>query len=194
MSQSLEDRLGRTLRHHRLHRFGEETALRKPRHAINDRYMETMRRVERFSTAIRPMIRDAAAHANGYFARMGADWELYDVSGCYTGPLYPSGGGCNPVAYELRVNGRQAGETLIIELSSNGMIEAFLAPWRPPILEAYTGRIDLGWHPLACHAFDPDAASDLLVRYVDRVTARYGSHWTRGPTQASPGLSGDGAP
>ncbi len=175
MSHSLEDRLERTLRYHRLHGFGGESS-RKPRHAVDDRNMETMHWVARFSTAVRPMIQEAAAHANAYFARMGADWELCDVSGCYTGPLYPVGGGCNPVAYELRVGGRQAGETLIVELASNGMIEAFLAPWRPPILEAYTGRIDIRWHPVGCQAFDPDAASDLLVRYVDHVTARHVPH------------------
>lgn len=192
MSQSLEDRLGRTLKHQRLHRLADERR-HDPWAALDERHMEVLRRAQRFSTEIRSVFQEAVVHANSYFVRMGVGWELHDVSGCYTGPLYPCGGECNPIAYELRVDHRVAGETLIVELSPNGVVEAFLAPWRPPILEAHTGRIDFGWRPVELCRFDSDTAADILVRYVDRITARYGATWQRTPVPASARPVGEGA-
>ncbi|HEX3405495.1 MAG TPA: hypothetical protein VHT74_34735 [Acetobacteraceae bacterium] len=101
---------------------------------------------------------------------------MCEVSGYFTGPLYVGGSACNPIAYELRVNGRELGETLLLELTHDGMVEAFLGPLRPTVPGGHTTRIDFGWRPVPLHGFDAAIASDLVLRYVAAVAAQWPLH------------------
>jgi hypothetical protein len=171
MSGPLQERLDRTLTFHRERRLGDEGTAEK---TINDQYLKRKRKAERFCTEVRSVIQEVAASANSYFSKSHAGLELRDVSGYYTGPLYPGGSGCNPVAYELRVDGLEAGGTLIVELAPNGTIEAFLAALRPPGPCDRAEKIDLEWCPVALDGFDADAASDILARFMTAVSSRCG--------------------
>lgn len=181
MSGSLEERLDLALRLHHQHRPGHEADHPDAGEVTDTRFLEHVHRAERFASSVRRAMQDAVAHANSHFAKSGTNWELCDVSGYYTGPLCPCGSGCNPIAYELRVDGCAVGETLIIALTLDGMVEAFLAPWRPPFREADTGRIGLGWSDVALDAFDPAATSDIVVRFVSHVCDHCDLHWAPGP-------------
>jgi hypothetical protein len=74
----------------------------------------------------------------------------------------------------LRVNGLEAGGTLIVELAPDGTIEAFLAALRPPLPGDRAEKINLEWCPVALDGFDADAASDILARYMTAVSSRCG--------------------
>ena len=101
----------RTLTFHCDRRLGDEANAERP---IDDQHLKRKYKAERFHTEVRSVIQKVAAGANSYFAKGHAGLELRDVSGYYTGPLYPGGSGCNPLAYELRVNGLEAGMALIV--------------------------------------------------------------------------------
>jgi hypothetical protein len=171
MSELLQAKLDRTLKFHREHRLGDEANAER---TIDDQYLKRKRKAERFCTEVRSVIQEVAARANSYFAIGHAGLELRDVSGYYTGPLYPGGSGCNPLAYELRVNGLEAGGALIVELAPDGTIEAFLAALRPLVPGDRAEKINLEWGPVALDGFDADAASDILARYMTAVSSRCG--------------------
>lgn len=186
MSESLEERLDRTLRQHRRHWIDAGRERDRAQRAIDTQYQEHARRAERFHSVVRAAMDDAVAHANRHFAAAGAACALRDVSGSYTGPLYRSGSVCNPIACEFECDGWTAAETLVVELTPAGRVEAFLAPWRPPVQESDTGRIDLGWRAVLLDAFSAGDAADILVRYVTHVSAQCSRDWLRAPV---PGVS-----
>ena len=161
----------RTLTFHRERRLGDEANAER---TIDDQHLKSKHKAERFCTEVRSVIQDVAARANSYFAIGHAGLELRDVSGYYTGPLYPGGSGCNPLAYELRVNGLEAGGALIVELAPDGTIEAFLAALRPLVPGDRAEKINLEWGPIALDGFEADAASDILARYMTAVSSRCG--------------------
>lgn len=176
MSELLQARLDRTLKFHREHRLGDEANAQR---TIDDQHLKSKHNAERFCTEVRSAIQEVAARANSYFAKGHAGLELRDVSGYYTGPLYPGGSGCNPVAFELRVNGLEAGGTLIVELAPDGTIEAFLAALRPPVPGDRAEKINLEWCPIALEGFDANAASEILARYITAVSSRCGLDLTQ---------------
>ena len=92
---------------------------------------------------------------------------LSEVSGYFTGPLFVGGSARNPIAYELRKNGREAGETLIVELTSEGMIAAFLRP-SPTVSEGHTTGLNLGWRPVSL-----DRASSFGIAQQLELTAEF---------------------
>jgi hypothetical protein len=161
----------RTLTFHCDRRLGDEANAER---TIDDQHLKRKYEAERFCTEVRSVIQKVAARANSYFARGHAGLELRDVSGYYTGPLYPGGSGCNPLAYELRVNGLEAGGALILKLAPDGTIEAFLDALRPLVPGDRTEKINLEWGPVALGGFDADAASDILARYMTAVSSRCG--------------------
>ena len=80
----------------------------------------------RFLTMVRPLIEQAVERANRHLSKRPERCEFCEISGQYTGPLYVGGSGCNPIAYQLRADGATVGETLLVELTHDGMIEAWL--------------------------------------------------------------------
>jgi hypothetical protein len=72
----------------------------------------------------------------------------------------------------LRDDGRKLGKTLLIELTSNGRIEATLSP-RSPDLAVPRTRIDLGWHPVPLRGFSATTACDLVVWFLAAVTTSF---------------------
>lgn len=181
MSESFEARLDRTLQQHRRHWIDARAARDRAQGVIDAQHEEHARKAERFYTVVRAAMQDAVAHANCHFTAAQAACELRDVSGSYTGPLYRSGSVCNPIAYEFESDGWTAAETLIVELTPAGRIEAFLAPWRPPVRESDTGRIDLGWRTAELDAFSAGDAADILVRYITHVSAQCSRDWLKDP-------------
>jgi hypothetical protein len=111
--------------------------------------------------------------ANRHLAKRPEGYQLCEVSGYFTGPLHVGGSACNPIAFELRANGREEGETLIVELTHDGMLEAFLGPLRPVESQTHITRINFGWRPVPLHRFDAEIASELVLRYLTAVTARW---------------------
>ena len=101
---------------------------------------------------------------------------LSEVSGYFTGPLFVGGSARNPIAYELRKNGREAGETLIVELTSEGMIAAFLGPFRPTVSEGHTTRLNLGWRPVSLDRASSFGIAQDLELTAEAVIAR-GRYW-----------------
>ena len=123
-----------------------------------------------FCGEIRSLIEQAVERANRHLAERRDKCRLCEVSGYFSGPLFEGGSACNPIAFELRANGGSIGETLVIELTHSGMIEAFLGPFRPGEPGARAIRLDFGWEPLSLQHFGADNARDLIVRYVNAVT------------------------
>jgi hypothetical protein len=123
-----------------------------------------------FCGEIRSLIEQAVERANRHLAKRPEKCRLCEVSGYLTGPLFVGGATCNPIAFELRASSDSVGETLVVELTHRGMIEAFLGPSRPGEPQAHTTRLDFGWEPIPLQDFGADEASDLVLRYVNAVT------------------------
>jgi hypothetical protein len=173
MSEPLQERHDRdpTLTFHRERRLDVEANAER---AIDDQHLKSKHKAERFCTEVRSVIQEVAARANRYFTIGHAGLEFRDISGYYTGPLYPGGSGCNPLAYGLRVNGLEAGGALIVELAPDGTIDAFLAALRTLVPGDRAEKINLEWGPVALDGFDADAASDILARYMTAFSSRCG--------------------
>jgi hypothetical protein len=172
VSQSLEDLLDLTLntRQQRLLQKAAERAHIK--RAIDDAHVDLEHKQTKFSTEVRSLIHQAVEQANRHLAKRPERCEFRDISGYYTGPLYVGGSSCNPIAYELRAHGEKVGETLLIELAHDGMIEGSLGPLPTSVPEAQTARVDFGWCPVSLDVFDATCASDLVVRYIAAITER----------------------
>jgi hypothetical protein len=172
MSQSLEDRLDITLDMRRERRLQHEAKGARTRTAIDDAHAELEHEQTKFCTEVHSIIQESVERANRHLAKRSEHYEFREVSGYYTGPLHGVGTACNPIAYELRGDGRKMGETLLVELTHDGMIEAFLVPHRP-VPDVPTARIDLGWHPVPLRMFSATTASDLVVWYLAAITTRF---------------------
>jgi hypothetical protein len=173
MSDTFEDQLDLAFemrrQHHRQHEVEQAHATK----AIEDAHAELRRRQTMFCSEVRSSIEKAVEHANRHLARRPEKCQLSEVSGYFTGPLYVGAPACNPIAFELRVDGRELGETLIFELASHGMVEAFLGPFRPTVSEGQTTRLHLGWPPVPLDKFDDNTAHDLVLRYINTITSRW---------------------
>jgi hypothetical protein len=172
MSGSFENQIDHALdlRHQRRRQRQAEQAQSKK--AIDDVHAELERKQSDFSERVRSLVEQAVADANRHLATRPEGCQLCRVSGYFTGPWYPGGSACTPIAYELRVDGQDIGETLIVELSFDGLVEASLGPFRPHVAEGHTTRLDLGWPPIPLENFDMEAARDLVVRYMAVITIR----------------------
>jgi len=159
---ALETRLQR-LRQKKTERTAADLATREA-HAI----LERMRL--QFCGQIRLLIEQAVERANRHLARRPEHCRLCEVSGYFTGPLFAGGAACNPLAFELRADGGRIGETLIVELTRSGMIEASLGPLRPGEPQARAMRLDFGWQPVPLQDFGSEEAHDLVLRYVNAIT------------------------
>ena len=111
--------------------------------------------------------------ANLHLEKRPEKCQLCEISGYFTGPLYAGGSTCNPIAYELRIDGQEVGETLIVELTHDGMIDVSLGPFRPHAPEAHSTRDDFGCRPIPLRMFNATSAADIVVRYVTAVAARW---------------------
>jgi hypothetical protein len=140
---------------------------------------ELEKRRARFRMQILTLIQEAAERANHDLTTGAEEYRLCDVSGYFTGPLYSGGAVCNPIAYELWVNGQALGETLFVELTHGGLVEASLGPFRPAIHEAHRSRVHFGWYPMPLFQFDKEAASELMFRYRAAVRTRWPLHRDR---------------
>ena len=172
MSESLEDCLDLMLDMRRERRLQHEAKGAHRRTAIDDAHAELEHEQTRFHTSVHSLIQETVERANRHLAKRSEHYEFREVSGYYTGPLHGGGTACNPIAYELRGDGRKMGETLLVELTHDGMIEASLVPHRP-VPDVPTARIDLGWHPVPLRMFSATTASDLVVWYLAAVTTRF---------------------
>ena len=95
------------------------------------------------------------------------------MSAHFADPWYLGHTICNPITYELRVEGEKVGETLVIELTQAGMIEASLGPPGPSVIGAHTSRVELGFHPIPLFSFDAKNAKELLVQYLRATIQRW---------------------
>jgi hypothetical protein len=173
MSDTLEDQLDLVLDSHP-QRFRQHKAEQAERErTIRDAHAELEHEQEKFFTEVRSLLEQTVGRANRHLAMRTEKCQLREVSGYLTGPLFVGGSACNPIAYELRKDGRVVGETLIVELTYEGMIEAFLGPFRPTVSEGHTTREDLGWSPVALDEFDAKIASELVVRYITAIASRW---------------------
>jgi hypothetical protein len=169
MSDMLEDRLDMVLpmQQRRRRQHGDCARTDCEAHAGLERIQA------KFCTEVRPLIEHVVARVNRHLAKRLEKCRLAEISGYFTGPLYPGGSACNPLAYELRIDGQGVGETLLVELTHQGMIEAALGPFRRTVSEGHTIRRYFGWAPVPLDKFDASIASDLVVRYITVLTARW---------------------
>lgn len=170
MSDQFEQRLDlaletrqQRLRQTRTEQTAAELATREA-HAV----LERMRL--QFCGQIRSLLEQAVERANRHLAKRPEHCRLCQVSGYFTGPLFAGGAACNPLAFELRTDSGSVGETLLVELTHSGMIEAFLGPLRPGEPQAHAIRLDFGWQPVPLQDFGAENALDLVLRYVNAVT------------------------
>jgi hypothetical protein len=140
---------------------------------VRDCRAELNQRQTRFEAEVRSLMDGAVVRANRYMASRPENCRLCKVMGYRAGPLYLGGAACNPIAYELRVDRQAVGETLIIELTDEGMIEASLGPFRPTAYEAHTSRVGFDARAIPLYQFDSGNASELVIRYLATVTARW---------------------
>ena len=152
----------------------------------------------RFHAEVRSLLQQAIERANRHLAKRPEHCEFYDVSGHYTGPLYVGGANCNPIAYELRADGAKVGETLLVELTQRGLVEAGLCESAVSVQEAGPPRTEFGWRPVRLDTFNAATAADLVVHYVAAITKRWPlgqqtSHdWPAAVTTGNDGGASDG--
>jgi hypothetical protein len=173
MSDSLEHLLDFTLDMRERRRRQHEAELGLKERAIRGSHAELGRRRTKFSTEVRSLIHKAAGQANHHMAARPERCEFCEVSDFSIDPWYPGGPICNPIAYEMRVEGQAVGETLVVELTHDGMIEALLWPLRLSDHEDHVARIDFGWCPVPLYSFDAKKAGELLVLYLTSITQRW---------------------
>jgi len=172
MSGTFEDQidLAFSLRQqrHRQYQAEQEHA----RKSIEDSHAAFEQKQAAFCERVRSLLEAAVAEANRHLARRSEGCQLHEVSGYFTGPWYPGGFACNPIAYELRVDGQGFGETLLVELNHEGLLEASLGPFHPHVSEGHSTRLDLGWPAIPLENFDEDAARGLVIRFLSAILAR----------------------
>ena len=167
-------------RHQRLYQQRAEQAAAGK--TIGDAHAVLERMQTQFCGDIRSLIEAAIERANRHLAKRLEKCRLCEVSGYFTGPLFVGGSACNPIAFELRLNGSSVGETLIVELTHSGMIEAFLGPMRPGEHLAQVMRRDFGWEPVPLQNFSAHTARDLVLRYMNTATVHLPLDDARGHT------------
>jgi hypothetical protein len=173
MSHSFERQLDLLLDTRAERRYQKQADTAATEAAIHSGHAKLEQIQAQFCDEIRPLIEQAVARANRHLANRSERCQLCEISGYFTGPLYPGGSACNPIAFELRVDGAEVGEPLIVELTHDGMIEAFLGPYRPCEPGAHTTRLSLRWRPVPLGKFNAEMASELVLRYVTAVTAAW---------------------
>jgi hypothetical protein len=140
--------------------------------AIEDSHAALELKQAAFHGRVRPLLEAAVADTNRHLAGRSERCKLHEVSGYFTGPWYPGGFACNPIAYELRVDGQELGETLLVELNHDGMLEASLGPFHPHVSEGQSTRLDIGWPAVRLEDFDMEAARHLVIRFLSAILAR----------------------
>jgi hypothetical protein len=173
MSETLEKLLDLTLNMRTQRRRQHDAGFAQSSKAIRDERVELERRQMRFLTEIGSLIRNAMTQANRHLATRPKECQFHEVLGYVTDLQYLGGRTCHPIAYELLVHGQESCETLLVELTQHGMIEASLGQSRPSVHEAHTSRVDFGWRPVPLYQFDANNASDLVVRYLAAVVTRW---------------------
>jgi hypothetical protein len=174
MSESLQHLLDVTLNQRELLRRQHEADLAAHERAtIRDSHRERERRRAEFQTKIPSLIHGAVDDANRHLATRSEGCRFCEMSVHFAGPWYPGRMICNPIAYELRVDGEKVGETLIIELTQAGMIEASLGPPGPSVIGTPISGVELGFHPIPLFSFDAKNAKQLLVQYLRAIIKRW---------------------
>ncbi len=170
MLESFEQLLDFALdrREQRRHQHRMELAQRERATRAGEKEFE--QRQIRFSTGVRSLMQAATEQANEHLATRSEGCRVYEVSGHFTGPWFPGGAVCNPIAFELSVNNQVVGEALVLELTHDGMVEGYLAPVRPSGSQSQSCRL---WHPIPLYKFDAKDASDILVCYMTAITMRW---------------------
>lgn len=171
MSDQFEQLLDLALktRRQRLHqREAEQLAIDR---TITDAHAKLEHMQAEFCGKVRSIVRTVIERANRHLAKGPDHCRLCEVSGYFTGPLYAGGSVCNPIAYELQSDGEEIGETLLIELTHDGMVEAYVGPLRPGEPQSVVSRRDFGWEPVPLKNFDDEMACTLVILYVSAVTA-----------------------
>ena len=173
MSRSLEDLLDLTL-DVRLRGGHQHAGKSGDIHtAVDADHRDLEHKQIKFVTAVGSLIHQAIERANRHLASRPEHYRFCEISGYYTGPLYAGGSACNPIAYELRAGGKTVGETLLVELTHDGMIEGSLGPLYPSTSQAARTKIAFGWDPVSLDAFDETCAVDLVVRYIAAISGRW---------------------
>ena len=172
MSESYKQQLDLAfdLRHQRRRQYEAEQA--QSRRAIEDAHAKLERLQVTFHGKVRSLMEQAVAEANLHLATRSERCRLCDVSGHFTGPWYPGGAVCNPIAYELEADGEPVGEALLLELTQNGMVKASLCTRSPDISHAHVIHQTLGWPVVVLDEFSASTASDFVLRYVTAVATR----------------------
>ena len=173
MTDMLEDQLDLVLTTQRQRRRQHKAEQAECERTIHEAHTGLERMQAKFRTEVRPLIEQVVARANRHLGTRPERCQLAEISGYFTGPLYPGGTACNPLAYELRVDGQKVGEALLVELTHQGVIEAALGPFPPTVPQGDRTRVNFGWAPVPLDKFDANIASDLVVRYIAALTARW---------------------
>jgi len=193
MPESLEHLLDHTLNLRGRHQRRRAAERPVGDRAIRSGLSELELRQARFSGEVRAIVREVMEQANRHLATRPETCEFREVPGYTADPWYPGGSICAPIACELLADGQVVGETLIIELTRAGMVEARLEPLP---LSHHHGQhtIHFGWRPMPLFSFDRAKAVTLLVEYLAAITERWplgdeASHSERGGDAA--GLAED---
>jgi hypothetical protein len=191
MSQSLEELLDATLDSQRQRRHQHEVEQLDARQAIDTAHAKIECDQTHFYTDVRSLIQQAVDRANRHLAKRPERCEFCEISGGYTGPLFACGSACNPISYELCADGVTVGDTLLVELTHDGMIEASLSQPSSSAQGDQTSRTDFGWQPVRLGLFNADTAANLLLRYVAVVTGGCSLGQRPRSDQTAGGVTGD---
>lgn len=172
MSGSFEDQIDLAFNLRRQRRRQNQAEQEHASKAVKDSHAEFERKQSAFGGRVRALLEAAVEDANRHLARRSEGCQLHEVSGYFTGPWYPGGFACNPMAFELRADGQELGETLLIELNYDGSLEASLGPFHPHVSEGHSTRLDLGWPAVPLEDFDAEAARNLVIQFLSVILAR----------------------
>ena len=173
MSRSLESLLDATLDMRLQRRQQHHAEQLHARQAIDAAHAKTECEQMRFHTEVRSLLQQAVDRANRHLAKRPEHCEFREVSEYYTGPLFVGKLTCNPIVYELHADGAVMAESLLVELTPDGTVEASLSQPSPTLHESHVPRIEFGWRPVRVESFTAAAAVNLVVQYVAAITKRW---------------------
>jgi len=128
---------------------------------------QTCCRIDQRRMPFRKIVQKAVDQANRRLAERMPRYALHEVAGYLAHPSFTR------LQYELHLNGRRIGETLVIGLTRTNRVTAFLLPNQREIAEGSTNGLDLDWRAVPLARFDYETATGLMIRFVMTIKSRF---------------------
>ena len=124
-------------------------------------------RIDQRRMPFRKIVQKAVDQANRRLAERMPRYALQEVAGYLAHPSFTR------LQYELHLNGRRIGETLVIGLTRTNRVTAFLLPNQREVAEGSANDLGLDWRAVPLAMFDYETATGLMIRFVMTIKSRF---------------------